>query len=272
VRHFSISPRAMFDSFLTNRSMIAMLIKRDILSRYRGSMFGIVWSLLLPLSMLIINTFVYSIIFKSKWSAEGETTVAFALILFTGTLVFSLFSECMSRSCTLITSHTSYVKKVIFPIEILPFVLLGSAFFQLVVGFCMWLLFYFLSIGIPYWTAFYFPLLLIPFIAFILGFSWFFSALGVYVRDIAHAMAVIVTIFMFMTPIFYPLSAVPPALRVCFYFNPLTFLVEQTRTVLIWGRVPSFSGLALYSLVGFASAWVGFIWFQKTRQGFADVI
>ena len=272
MQRFPIFPHEIVVIFFKYREMILMLIRRDIASRYRGSMVGIFWPILLPLFMLIINTFVYSVIFKSKWNADGETTETFALILFAGTLVFSVFSECMNRACTIIIANTNYVKKVIFPLEILPCVLVGSSLFHLFVGLSIWLIFYFIISGVPHWTIIYFPLLLIPFIAFLLGISWFLSAIGVYVRDTAHAMSVIISITMGVTPIFYPLSAVPAAYRSFFYINPLVFVMEQTRNILIWGKSPSMHGLLLFSIISFTCAWLGFVCFQKMRRGFSDVI
>lgn len=268
----SISPKAILVSLRENREMIFMLIKREVISRYRGSVMGIFWSLIYPIVLLSVYTFVYHVVLKGKWRGGDETKTEFALIFFAGFLVFMFFSECISRATTMILTNVNYVKKVVFPLEVLPYVTIGAALFQLFVSFFVWVVFYFLLRGLPSWTIFYFPLVLFPCVLFIISASWFLAALGVYYRDIPQLINLILSVLMFCTPIFFPLSAVPEAYRSLFYLNPLTFIVEQTRDVLIWGKGPHWTSMLLVT-VGYAIlTWLSFIWFQKVRKGFADVL
>lgn len=254
--------------------LIQRMVKREISGRYRGSFLGLLWSFVTPVLMLAIYTFVFSFVFKARW---GQTQVhedqyQFALILFTGLIVYNLFSECIGRAPSLILSNINYVKKVVFPLEILPWVSLGSALFH--AGTSLLVLLSFLVIrGHEFsLSALWLPIILCPFILLILGLSWFLAATGVFVRDINQVMSMILTVLMFMSPIFYPLSALPEAVRPYLLLNPVTLIVEQVRAILIWGVQPDWVSLGYYSLVSVLVAWMGWVWFCKTRKGFADVL
>ncbi len=150
-------------------------------------------------------------------------------------MIFNLFAECVTRAPALILSHPNYVKKVIFPLEILPWVVFGSALFHMGISLVVWLFFSLAVYGLPPLTALLFPLVLLPLMLVILGFSWFLSSLGVYLRDVSQIVGIVVTATMFLTPIFYPLSIVPPAFHKFIYLNPLAFIVDQVRSLLIFG-------------------------------------
>lgn len=272
MRSFSASPVELFASLWRNRSLIKASIKREVLGRYRGSFMGILWSFFNPLLMLAVYTFVFSVVFKARWSAGGESQTEFALLLFTGMVVFNLFAECINRAPGLILGNPNFVKKVVFPLEILPWVSLGTALFHGAISLGVWLLAYLLLIGLPHATLLYFPLILLPYSLFIMGLSWALAALGVYLRDVGQFIGTVTTVLMFFSPIFYPVSALPEAYRPLLYMNPLTPAVEQTREVLFWGKAPDLALLGVYLLVSSIIAWVGFVWFQKTRKGFADVL
>ena len=255
------------------RALIRQMIRREVVGRYRGSLLGLLWSFITPVLMLAVYTFVFSVVFRAKWGEQGSgDRLEFALVLFAGLIVFSLFSECLTRAPTLITSNVNYVKKVIFPLDILPWVSLGSALFHALVSFAV------LLIALPFggfgWqaTMLWLPLLLLPFMLLILGLSWFFASLGVFVRDVAALVTMAMTVLMFLSPIFYPASALPEQLRSWLFLNPVTFIIEQARDVVVWGRPPDFAGLGLYAAGALIVAWLGYFWFQKTRKGFADVL
>jgi len=269
---FSISPLQMVVSLWKNRQLASMMVKREIAGKYRGSFMGIFWSLLTPIFMLMVYTFVFGIVFKSRWNAGSYSNTEFAMVLFVGLMVFNLFAECINRASTLIISNVNYVKKVIFPLEILPVVALGSALFNLLVSFVVWLAFYLVLFGLPKVTIFLFPLLLMPLLMLILGLSWFLASLGVFVRDVSQFINIVTTALMFLSPIFYPVSAVPEKFQTLMYINPITPVVEQVRGALLWGTAPDWGSFASTLLVSFLIAWLGFAWFQKTRKGFADVI
>ena len=248
------------------------MIKREIIGRYRGSFLGLLWSFIMPILMLAIYTFVFGFVFKARWGIEHSDQYEFALILFTGLIVYNLFSECISRAPGLILNHVNYVKKVVFPLEILPWVILGSALFHALTSLGI-LLICLLFMGHPFTFAIlWLPVLMIPFFFLIMGLSWFLAAVGVFVRDINQVIVMLITVLMFMSPIFYPLTSLPEDIRPYLYLNPVTLMVEQVRDVLIWGKQPNWLHMGYYSLISFFSAWVGWVWFQKTRKGFADVL
>ncbi len=272
MRHFPATPIEMFASLWRNRELVKASAKREVLGRYRGSFLGLLWSFFNPLFMLAVFTFVFSVIFQARWGGGGGSKTEFALVLFAGLLVFNLFAECINRAPGLILSNTNYVKKVVFPLEILPFVGLLSALFHTLISLGVWLIAYTLFLGIPHLTVFYLPLVLLPFCLFLMGLSWALASLGVFLRDVSQFIGLLTTTLMFLSPIFYPATAFPEDYRYILYLNPLTTVVEQTRDVLFWGKTPDFLMLAIYWGVTLGIAWLCFAWFQKTRKGFADVL
>lgn len=272
MQHFSATPREMVASLWRHGELIKASAKREVLGRYRGSAMGLLWSFFNPVFMLAVYTFVFSEVFKARWSVGSESKTEFALVLFAGLIVFNLFAECINRAPNLILSNVNYVKKVVFPLENLPFVGLLSALFHGAISLGVWLLAYFVFIGMPHPTAFYLPVIVLPLMLFIMGLSWALASLGVYLRDVGQFIGILTTILMFMSPIFYPATALPEAYRHLLYLNPLTTVIEQTRAVLYFGQAPDFFLIALYWLATATIAWLGFAWFQKTRKGFADVL
>jgi lipopolysaccharide transport system permease protein len=272
MQYFYATPREMVASQWRHRELIKASAKREVLGRYRGSAMGLLWSFFNPVFMLAVYTFVFSEVFKARWSGGLESKTEFALVLFAGLMVFNLFVECINRAPGLILSNVNYVKKVVFPLEILPFVGLLSALFHGAISLCVWILAYLMFFGMPHLTALYLPLILLPLMLFILGLSWALASLGVYLRDVGQFIGILTTVLMFMSPIFYPATAVPETYRHLLYLNPLTAVIEQTRAVLYFGQAPDFGLLAMYWLATATIAWLGFAWFQKTRQGFADVL
>lgn len=254
------------------RELTKQFAKRDVIARYKGSYLGILWSFLTPLLMLTIYTFVFSEVFKAKWGAESGSKVEFALVLFCGLIAFNMFAECINRAPGLILANANYVKKVVFPLEILPLSVLGSALVQAAISLLILVVGIVALMGVFNWTLLFLPLILIPLLLSILGLSWFLASLGVYLRDIGQVVSVLTTALMFMTPIFYPASAVPEKYRVVLLLNPLNYVVEDMRRVIIWGQMPEWNWLFVGILIGFIVAILGYAWFQKTRKGFADVL
>jgi len=255
-----------------HRELLRALIEREVIGRYRGSIAGLLWSFLNPLLMLLVYTFVFSVVFKVRWGTDNDSNTQFALLVFTGMMVFNLFSECLTRAPGLILSHVNYVKKVVFPLDMLPCVMLGAVLFHTLVSFAVWLLFHLLAFGLPPPTALLFPLVLLPLVLFTLGLSWVLASLGVYLRDVGQVIGVLMSALLLMSAVFYPLSALPEAYRHWLYLNPLTLVIESSRDVLIWGVVPDL-GLWLIELsVALGVAFLGWAWFEKTRPGFADVL
>ena len=272
MKDFSITPKEMIASFWRNRKLIKTLAKREVVGRYRGSVMGLMWSFFNPVLMLLVYTFVFSVVFKAKWNSGSDSKTEFALVLFSGLLVFNLFAECVNRAPTLILSNTNYVKKVVFPLEILPWVILSTSLFHMMVSFIVWLIFYIIFFGQPHLTLLIMPLILIPLIFVTIGITWILASLGVYLRDVSQIVGIMTTTLMFLSPIFYPLSSLPKKYQAILYFNPLTVIIEQTHESLIWGHIPDLFILAVFTCISIVMAWVGFAWFQKTRKGFADVL
>lgn len=233
---------------------------------------GILWSFFNPVFMLVVYTFVFSVVFKARWNALSDSKTEFALVLFAGLIVFNLFSECIGRAPGLILANANYVKKVVFPLDALPWISLGSALFHTAISLLVWLLAYCILFGLPHPTVLWLPLVWIPFILFVMGMSWGLASLGVFLRDVSQFIGLFTTTIMFMSPVFYPATALPEDLRPLLYLSPLTPVIEMTRDVLYWGKAPDLPMLLLYTLGATAIAWLGFAWFQKTRKGFADVL
>jgi len=270
---YSTSPYEIVGTLWRNRELVSQLTKREIIGRYRGSLMGLAWSFLNPLLMLTVYTVFFTVAFKARWGHAGENShTDFAIILFVGLIVHGLFSECLSRAPGLIIQNVNYVKKVVFPLEILPWVVVFSALFQAVVSLIVLLSAQILFNQSLSWTVIFFPLIIIPFVFVILGFAWFLSAFGVFLRDIAHVMGMLTSVMLFMSPVFYPISSLPPQLQPWLMINPLTFVIEQSRKVLIYSQPPDWYGLFLYLIIGFIIAWIGLWWFQKMRKGFSDVL
>ena len=248
--------------------------KREVIGRYKGSTMGMAWTFFNPVFMLMVYTFVFSEVFKSRWGGVGgdESKTQFAVVLFVGMIVLTLFTEVINRAPSLILSNVNYVKKVIFPLEILPIVTIVAAAFHCASSLIVLLIAFFIFNGHVHLTVFYLPIVLTPLIIMTAGLGWMLSSLGVYLRDTVQTVGIISTVLMFLSPVFYPISAVPERFRIIIMMNPLTFIIEQAREVLIWGNAPNFLGLALYLIAALAIAWSGFFWFQKTRKGFGDVL
>ncbi|MEF9889702.1 ABC transporter permease [Citrobacter sp.] len=261
----------LLQSFFENYPLLKGLVIRDIKSRYNGSYIGVLWSIITPIVMLAIYTFVFSVVFKAKWGVDSGSKTEFALVLFAGMIMFNLFSECIARSTSLIIQNANYVKKVVFPLEILVPVCVGSALFNFIVSFSVWIIAYVVLNGIPPITFFLFPLILLPFIFFVAGVCWLLSALSVFIRDIAQFINIIITVLLFMSPVFYPVTALPENYRHYLFINPLTYFVETFRAFIFFGQ-----GIDIFYPICFVASllmlWMGFFFFQKTRKGFADVI
>jgi lipopolysaccharide transport system permease protein len=258
-------------SLWRHRQLLGQMVRREVAGRYRGSVLGLLWSFFNPVLMLAVYTFVFSIIFQAKWGGQTGSRAEFAVILFAGLIVFNLFAEVVSRAPGLILGNVNLVKKVVFPLEILPVVAIGSAFFHAVVSLIVLLAFKLLIGSIP-WTVALLPVVLAPLLLLVVGIAWFLAALGVYLRDVSQTVGIAVTALLFLSPIFFPAAAFPEVIRPYMFLNPLTLIIEECRAVLIWGRSPQWPMLGLYTLIALAVALAGLAFFQKSRRGFADVL
>ncbi|WP_047289541.1 ABC transporter permease [Pseudomonas protegens] len=271
-----ISLWALLRSLWVHRQLIGQMTRREVIGRYKGSFLGLGWSFLNPLLMLGVYTFVFSVVFRSRWgiteSGVEESKVMFAVVLFVGMIVYGLFAEILNRAPTLIVGNVNYVKKVVFPLEILPVVAACAALFHAMVSLTVWLVAYTLLIDWPHWHVVFLFLVLFPLLILALGFAWILSALGVFLRDVGQTVTIITTMMMFLAPVFFPVKNLPVEFQPLIMANPLTFIIEQARDVLIWGKLPDFIGLGKYMAIALIVFWAGFVWFQKMRKGFPDVL
>ena len=265
-------PHQIVFSLWRHRLLISRLARREVESRYRGSLLGLVWTIITPLLMLAVFTFVFSVVFKVRWNVPIADKSEFALILFAGLIVFQFFADCIGRASSLMRENVSYIKKIVFPLEAMSWVVLLSALFNAFVSTIVLLVVHVVLVGAPPWTAIFIPVVFAPLALLMVGGIWLLASVGIYIPDVRQVIAVVITLLMFLSPIFYPVSALPENFQSYLLLNPLTYIMDQARTVLLYGRAPNFGGLALYSLVALAVAWLGYAWFAVTKRGFADVV
>ncbi len=264
---------ALGKSLWKNHQLVLQMTRREVVGRYRGSVLGLVWSFLNPVFMLAVYTFVFSVVFKARWGVGGEESkTQFAVVLFAGLIVHGLFAEVLNRAPGLILSNVNYVKKVVFPLDILPVIAMGAALFHAFISITVLLIAFVIFNGYLHWTVVFTPFVLLPLVILTLGLAWMLASLGVFLRDVGQTIGIITTVMMFLAPVFFPVTALPEAMRPWIMANPLTFIIEQAREVLIWGHMPNWAGLGIYTLIATLTAWTGYAWFQKTRKGFADVL
>ena len=255
------------------RQLFFKLLRRDFAERYRGSYLGVVWSLLLPLLSLLVFTFFFGVIFKMRWAGHGDGSLSeLALVLFVGLALYNFLAECLSRAPGLILAHQNYVKNVIFPLEMLPAVMVASALLTLAATLLVILLLQ-ATVGAGLsWTALLLPVTVLPLVLFVLGLSWVLASLGVYIRDIQQLIVPLVQLLMFLSPVFYPVAALPESIRPWLQLNPLALVIEQTRGIVLFGQPPAWTPYLLCLLATLLIALLGAWWFARTRQGFADVL
>ncbi|WP_326541310.1 ABC transporter permease [Pseudorhodoferax sp.] len=267
-----VAVTALVASVCRNRNMILQMTRREVSGRYKGSVLGLAWSFFHPVFMLAVYTFVFSVIFQSRWGSGDDGRAAFAVMLFVGMIVAGLFGEIVNRAPGLVVSNVNYVKKVVFPLEVLPVISTAAALFHSAVSIAVLLVAVLLLQGQLHWTVLLMPIVLAPLVLLATGLAWFAASLGVFLRDVGQFTAIAVTVLTFLAPVFYPITAVPERFVPFVLLNPLTFIIEQARAVLVLGRLPDWAGLGIYALVACCVAWMGFAWFQKTKRGFADVL
>ncbi len=268
-----ISLYSFMKSLVINRQLILQMTRREVLGRYKGSIFGMTWSLINPILMLSIYTFVFSVVFKVRWGEDAmDSKTQFALLVFVGMIVLGLFTEAVNRSPSLIIANSNYVKKVVFPLEILPIITLCAALVHTLISLLVLAMALLVINHQIHWTFVLAPIVLGPLLLFTLGITWALAALGVFIRDIGQTISILTTILMFISPVFYPVSALPSRFQGVMMLNPLTFIIEQCRVVTIDGQMPDWFGLVIYTLISLLIMWLGYAWFQKTRKGFADVL
>jgi lipopolysaccharide transport system permease protein len=261
-----------FAALSDHRSLTVELARRDILGRYRGASFGLLWSLISPFLMLMIYTFAFGTVMGGRWPQVEEGETSFSIILFAALIVHGFFSECLVKSPTLITANPNFVKRVIFPIDILPWPLVLSALFHTCTTLLVFLVLRLVMDGQVAWTTVFFPLVMLPLVVLCLAMSWFLAALGVYLRDITQVTPLLSLALLFLSTAMMPLASVPQDYRWIFMLNPLSFIIDQARAVLLWNELPDWQGLGIYLAVALALVYAARYFFATTRRGFADVL
>ncbi len=254
-----------------NAGLIKQLAHREVLERYKGSMFGLLWSFFNPLLMLLVYLFVFSFVFKLRWQgAAGHAQ--FGTVLFSGLILHALLGECLSRAPGLISGNAQFVKKVVFPLEIFSIVSVVTALFHFTVSMLILILAHLLASHEVNWTIIFAPLVVFPLALIGLGMSYLIASTTVFIRDLSQVIGVLVTVLLFLSPIFYPLESVPDSVRPLMYLNPLTVPISEFRNLVIWGKLPNLSILTVYTVVALLIFSLGWWWFQRTKKVFADVL
>ena len=268
-----MNPASMGENLWAHRELTSQFAKREVLQRYKGSFLGIIWSFITPLATLAVYTFVFSVILQASWPGPlADSHAGYALAFFAGLIAFTVFSETLLAAPTLIISNPNYVKKVVFPLEILPLSVLGAALVHSLFGLIILLIGELIFINSIPWTIIFLPLMYLPLIFLSLGCSWFIASLGVFIRDIEHLLGVALQLLFFLTPIVYPLVIVPEQFQVFYYLNPLVFIVNHFRRVLLWGQMPDWGEYLLLTAATFVVCMLGYVWFMKSKKTFADVV
>jgi lipopolysaccharide transport system permease protein len=268
-----LDPVAFSKRLWSQRDLIRQFTRREIEGRYRSSMLGLGWSFINPLVLLGVYTFVFGVVFKQRWGGLGSDGLAeFGLVLFAGLIAFGIFSECVGRAPGLIVSTPNYVKRVVFPLEVLPVSVLGSALFHAAISLTVLLGMHLVLGGAVHWTWLLIPVVLLPIILISLGLLWVLASLGVFLRDLAYTVTLVVQVLFFVTPIFYPLELVPASLRTLVSYNPLASGVQSLRAVIFAGALTGWPALLVSGVIGLATMFLGYAWFMRTRGAFGDVI
>lgn len=269
-----LNPAAMLRNLWRHRDLMWQLARRDVAGRYKAAGLGFLWAILTPLCLLTIYTFVFTVVFKARWRADAsEGKGLFALTMFSGLLLYNLFLEVVNRAPGLIVGNPNYVKKVVFPLEIFVVSSLLSAAFTMLVGYGVWLLGFLIVLDAwPPGTICLFPLVVLPVAVLSTGLGWILASLGVFIRDVGHAVLLVTQILFFATPIFYSIEQVPEPWRHILKLNPLAQSVEDVRRVLMWGEMPHWGTWFVTLLASSVVAVVGYAFFNKSKRAFADVL
>lgn len=258
---------------IKNISLIITLSEREIKGKYKGSYLGFMWAIINPLLLLLVYTFVFSVVFKARWGAGVEADkLDFALMMFVGVVIHGMLSESLIKSTGLILNNPNYVKKIIFPLEVLPLVNAIAAFAHALIALLALLVVFLCAKMHVNWTCIFVPIIMLPLFFYCLGFGFILASLGVFLRDISQGIGFLSTALLFLSPVFYPVSALPENYQGWMNLNPLTLIIEQAREVIIAGNYPDWAALIQAYVLSILSCFIGYAWFQKTRKGFADVL
>lgn len=253
------------------KNLLALMVKRDCIGRYKGSFLGMLWPMINPIGHLILYTFLFGYVLKVKFGMT-QSTGNFALYLMAGLLPWSAFSESLSRASTVILEHPNLVKRVVFPLQILPLIPIFSAIVTESIAFALLLIAVLISMhSIPI-TVLFVPLIVVAQFLLTSGICWIIGSLSVFVRDIRHMMALGLSAWMYATPIVYPATALPEPARFLLWVNPMAGIVTDYRRCLLDGLPPDWPHFAMYAIAGLILFVIGLNFFEKTQKTFADVM
>jgi lipopolysaccharide transport system permease protein len=268
-----LGPMVLVRRLSSHRFLLRQLVRKGVVTTYQGSMIGVAWIVVRPLLTLAIYGFCFGVVFQGRFFRQTNGgPFEFAMVLFIGLTIFSVLSEMLSVAPSLVAGNANFVKRVVFPLDLLVPAQLGSALAQMTMSAAVFLavrVFLDPPLG---WAALSVPIVLLPYLMLTLGLSWFLASLGVFVRDLQQVVPLAITGLMFLSPLFYPVSALPPVLQSLVYLNPLTFIVESARNALFRNEWPDPIGLVVYFVFAGFAMWLGWAWFEKTKKGFADVL
>jgi lipopolysaccharide transport system permease protein len=258
-------------SIIEHRGLLMSLVRREIESKYRATSLGFLWMVIYPLMMIGVYTFVFAGVFGSRWGS-GKDWTDFVPMLYCGLIMYSVFAETVGKAPFVIVNNPNYVKKVVFPLELLPLASLLSSIFNASIGFILLLLLTLLFKGSLHWTLLLAPFAFLPLILFTIGISWLFAALGVFFRDIEQLIGILLSVLMFLSPVFYSIESVPPIAHKLLLINPLTYPIDELRNLVLLGNMPQWKLWFINTSLGAIFAWLGLWVFERSRPAFADVV
>tara|TARA_B100001093_G_scaffold519045_1_gene606170 strand:- start:1325 stop:2110 length:786 start_codon:yes stop_codon:yes gene_type:complete len=259
-------------TFIKNRDLISILLTREVAYKFKGSFLGVLWMVLTPIILIVIFTFIFGEVFEIKWMDIPESKEYFALILFSGLMVFNFFAESITKAPLLFISNSNYIKKILFPLEILPIVSVLSSSVQLIISFIVWIIFYLMIVGIPSINVLLLPIITLPFVFILFGLTFLFSTIGVFIRDTNNIISLITTLLLFLSPIFYPISVIPEKYQLYIYLNPVAYQIELTRNLMMWGNTPNLASFLIYFTLAYLFYLLTIKFFKKNKDRFIDVL
>lgn len=270
-RSSGFNPLQIGSELIAHRDLIVQLARRDVLLKYRGSYLGIAWSFLYPLLLLVVFTFVFDKVLGARWPQPNDRHVPVVLVMYCGLIVFNIFAEISTAAPRLIPAYQSYVKKIVFPTQVLPIVLVITAFIHATINVLI-LMLVILIAGHGHPTLLLTPIVMLPMVFFALGIAWILAATGVFIRDLAHVMPVVAQILMFLCPVFYSARIVPDYMQWFYRINPLSVVIEDFRRVALWGHMPHWESWAITLAISIVVTFVGYAFFFYGKEEFADVL
>jgi lipopolysaccharide transport system permease protein len=268
-----LHPAHLARTLWSHRMLIAQFTKREVLEKHKGAYLGVLWNVLSPLLTLGAFTFVFGFVFQKHWGNTGAAgPLDFAINFFTGHTLFHVLAESVSRAPTCVASRPNLVRKVVFPTEVLPVSVVASTLVYEAVALGLLAILVTVVTGTVSSTIWLFPLLLVPLVMLSLGLAWLLASLGAFIRDVRSIVGVITQLLLFLSAVFYPISAIPEQFRPFVEYNPIAIIIESGRRTLIEGAWPDMLALGWVTLLSALIMQCGYAWYMRMRRGLADVL